>query len=187
MTPQWAQMAPCTILMTPARDPKQNLFEKHLEAIWESLRLRSHLGGLWMSWETSRGHLGSGNHLGGIWETSGKHLGGIWEASQWHLSIWDLGSIWEASGKHQGSIWEASGKHLGGIWASGIWEASGRHLGGISGHLGSGRHLGSIWEASGKHLGSIWEASTLGFPPLSRRCLLGAQGLLTNTVGNPPD
>ena len=153
--------------MTPARDPKQSFFEKHLESIWESLQLRSHLGELWMSWEASRGHLGSGNHLGGIWETSGKHLEGIWEASGWHLGIWDLGSIWkdlggireasgwhlgiwdlgsiwEASGRHQGSIWEASGRHLGSIWASEIWEASGKHLGGISGHLGSGKYLGSI-------------------------------------------
>ena len=127
--------------MTPARDPKQSFFEKHLESIWESLQLRSHLGELWMSWEASRGHLGSGNHLGGIWETSGKHLEGIWEASGWHLGIWDLGSIWEASGRHQGSIWEASGRQLGSIWAS------------------------EIWEASGKHLGSIGEASTLGIPP----------------------
>ena len=112
--------------MTPARDPKQSFFEKHLESIWESLQLRSHLGELWMSWEASRGHLGSGNHLGGIWETSGKHLEGIWEASGWHLGIWDLGSIWEASGKgkHLRGIWEGSRWQLG-IWdLGGIWEAS---------------------------------------------------------------
>ncbi len=77
-----------------------------------------------MSWGASRGHLGSGNHLGSIWEASGRHLGSIWEASGWHLGIWDLGSIWEASGRHLGSIWEASGKHLGSIWG-----ASGGHLG----------------------------------------------------------
>jgi len=62
-----------------------------------------------------------------------------------------------ASGKHLGIIREASGKHLagkhlGGIWASGIWEASGKHLGGIK------------------------EASTLGFPPWSERCLLETLG-----------
>jgi len=67
--------------MTPARDPKQSFFEKHLEAIWESLRLRSHLGNIWISWEAFGGHLGSGKHLGGIWEASGKHLGSIREAS----------------------------------------------------------------------------------------------------------
>jgi hypothetical protein len=64
------------------------------------------------------------------------------------------------------------------------------HLRHIKGNGETGRHLGSIWVASehlgsGKHLGGIWETSTLGFPPLSRRCLLGAQGLLTNTVRIP--
>ena len=46
-------------------------------------------------------------------------------------------------------------------------------------------HGGGISGASRKHLRDIWKASTLGFPPLSRRCLLEAQGLLTNTVRTP--
>ena len=54
----------------------------------------------------------------------------------------------------------------------GIWEASRRT-----------HHGGGTLEASGRHLGSI----TLGFPPLSRRCLLEAHGLLTNTVRIPSD
>ena len=82
----------------------------------------------------------------GIWEASGKHLGGIRDASGRH----------PGAGKHVGSIWDASGKHLGGIW-----EASGRHLGDL---------------ASVGHLRSIWEASTLGFPPWSERCLLETPG-----------
>jgi len=75
-------------------------------------------------------------------------------------------------------FWEAFGSHLGELEAD---EPSGGTLdvvGDISGAFG-------IWESSGRHLGNIREASTLGFPPLSRRCLLGAQGLLTNTVRIP--
>ena len=116
--------------MTPARDPKQSFFEKHLESIWESLQLRSHLGNFGCE----------GRHLGGIWD-----LGIIWEASGKHQ-----GSIWKASGKHLGGIWASGICDLGSIWAGHL--GSGRHLGGISGHLGSGKHLGSIWEASGRHL-----------------------------------
>ena len=91
--------------MTPARDPKQSFFEKHLEAIWESLIEAE---------EPSGGTLdvvGGISGAFGIWEASGRHLGNIREASGRHL-----GSIWVASG-HLGS-----GKHLGGIW-----EASGKH------------------------------------------------------------
>ena len=170
--------------MTPARDPKQIFFKSIWKPFWESASLRRNLGGIWISWGASGGNLGSGKHLGSIWEASGWHLG-IWDLR----SIWkDLGCIWEPSTKHVGSIWQTSGEHLGiwdlgniweaserhlwaslGIWDLGsIWEASGKHQGSISGiwgasgkHLGSifGKRLGSIWEASGKHLGSIWEAS----------------------------
>ena len=119
-------------------------------SIWEASG--KHLGGIWASgiWEASgrhlggiSGHLGSGRHLGSIWQASGRHLGSIWETSGKHPGIWDLGGIWEASLDIWDlvGIWEASGKHLGSIW-----EASGKHLGGI-------------WEASGKHLGGIWGAS----------------------------
>ena len=58
---------------------------------------------------------------------------------------------------------EASGKHL--------WEASGGHLGSIP-----ESHLGDIWD-----LGGIWEASTLGFPPWSERCLLETPGAQSQT------
>ena len=73
------------------------------------------------------------------------------------------------------AVEEPSGENLdlvGSIWgASGIWEASGKHLGGNM--EASGRHLGSI---CGRHLGGILEASTLGFPPWSERCLLETPG-----------
>ena len=63
-----------------------------------------------------------------------------------------------------------SWEHLGVIWdLVRIWEASG--------HLGSGTHL----EESGKHLGNIREASTLGFPPWSERCLLETPGVKIRT------
>ena len=66
--------------MTPARDPKQSFFEKHLRAIWGDLKL-----------------------MGSIWEASGKHLGSIWETSGGHL--WASGiSGHLGSGRHLGSI-----------------------------------------------------------------------------------
>ena len=112
----------------------------------------------------------SGKHLGIIREASGKHLagkhlGGIWASGRWEASGKHLGGIREASGKPLGDLWGASGhlrswEHLGSIWEAslGIWD------------------LGSIWEASETHLGSISEASTLGFPPWSERCLLETPG-----------
>ena len=50
-------------------------------------------------------------------------------------------------------------------------------------------HPGGIWETSGGiREGGIWEeASTLGFPPQSRGCLLEVLGLLTNTIRVPSD
>ena len=139
--------------------------------------MRRHMGrGIWEG-ASGRRHLG-----GGIWEEASerRHLRGLWE------------ELWGGSGKALGGALGAltalaSGRrHLGG----GIWEkASGRrHLGEASGwrHLGGG-----IWEkASGRrHLGGgIWEeASTLGFPPQSRRCLLEVLGSLTHTVRVPSD
>jgi len=66
--------------------PQTKFFAKHLEAIWESLRLKKHLGSIWDASE---------KHLGSIWEASGKHLGSIWEASGKHLgSIWDSRRPW---------------------------------------------------------------------------------------------
>ena len=55
--------------------PQTDFLQKHLQAMWENLSLRSHLGRICMSWEAS------GGHLGGIWEALERHLGGIWEAS----------------------------------------------------------------------------------------------------------
>ena len=91
-------------------------------------------------------------------EASGRrhHGGGIVGKASWQRhhggGVMEEGCIMEeASWRHLGDIWGASG---------GIWEALRRR------HLGRG-----FW----KHLGDIWEASTLGFPPLSKRCLLETQ------------
>ena len=43
--------------MTPSTRPQTEFFEKHLEAISESSSLRTHLAGIWMSWEASGRHL----------------------------------------------------------------------------------------------------------------------------------
>ena len=105
-------------------------------SIWDHLGSSS--GIIWDHlWETSGGHLGSGNHLGGLWDGSGSaSVGGIWGAS----------GIWEASEKHldvicadlnsSGIVWAdlRLRTHLGGIWiswgafgASRIWGTSGKN------------------------------------------------------------
>ena len=47
----------------PSTRFQTEFIEKYMESIWERLRLRRHLEGIWMSWEAS------GKHLGGIWNS----------------------------------------------------------------------------------------------------------------------
>ena len=75
----------------PSTRPQTKFFAKHLEAIWESLRLKKHLGSIWDASE---------KHLGSIWEASGKHLGSIWEASGGHLGLQEAMGLQEALGSN---------------------------------------------------------------------------------------
>ena len=82
------------LIMTPARDPKQSVFETNPKDHGREINDE----------EKSRKNRRKRNHREGIIEERG-----IWEAFGKHL-----GGSWEAPGRHLGGIQEASGRHPGG-------------------------------------------------------------------------
>ena len=62
---------------------------------FDTSQVRGEQGGIR---EASGRHLGSGSHLGGIWEAPWKHLGSVWEASTLGFPPWSERCLLETPG-----------------------------------------------------------------------------------------